>query len=201
MLSATEGIVLNSIKYGENSLIATIYTKDAGRQSFIINAIRNKKKVYRQGILQPLFLVELIAYYKDSRDIQRIKEIKNCPVYQNIPFDVSRSAQALFIAEILNKTLREQESSPLLFDFIKNSLLFFDLTEKSTANFHLYFLFHLTEYLGFMPNINKTKDEGWFDMQKGSVEFRNQNILTLLIKIQQHFFAALTRSDYKTSTN
>jgi DNA repair protein RecO (recombination protein O) len=170
MLAATEGIVLSYRKYGENSLIITIYTRNAGRQSYILNASKSGKKRSGKGSLQPLYLVELVAYYKESREIQRIKEIRNNPVYQNIPFDIHRSSQALFIAEILNKTLREQESSPPLFDFIKNSLIYMDLSENHIPNFHLYFLFRLTEYLGFLPDTNKLCEDGWFDLQKGSVE-------------------------------
>lgn len=169
MLVTTEGIVLHFIKYGESSIIAHIYTMDKGRQSYILNAARGKKSKNKAGVLQPLFLVELVSYQKDSREIQRIKEIKNSPAYQTIPFDVLKSTQAIFIAEILSKTLREQESSPPLFDFIKNSVLYFDLMDANTAGFHLWFLFRLTEYLGFLPDTRKTGFEGWLDMQKGAV--------------------------------
>jgi DNA repair protein RecO (recombination protein O) len=110
-----------------------------------------------------------VAYQKDSREVQRIKEIKNQPVYQNIPFDVTKSTQAIFLAEMLSKTLREQESAPEMFSFIQNSLLFFDLADKGIANFHLWFLFRLTEYLGFLPDTKKTGFEGWFDMHSGAV--------------------------------
>jgi DNA repair protein RecO (recombination protein O) len=34
----------------------------------------------------------MVAYQKDTREVQRIKEIKNQPVYQSIPFDVVKSA-------------------------------------------------------------------------------------------------------------
>ena len=112
MLAATEGIVLHYIKYGESSVIATIYTKDFGRQTYIINAARSKKSQNKAGILQPLFLVDLVTYQKQTREMQRIKEIKNTPVYQNIPFQVAKSSQAIFLAEMLYKTLMAQESSP-----------------------------------------------------------------------------------------
>ncbi len=169
MLATTQGIVLHFIKYGESSVIATVFTRDFGRQSFIMNAARSKKSQNKAGMLQPLFLVELVTYQKQTREIQRIKEIKNRPVYQNIPFKVTKSSQVIFLAEILYKTLLAQESSPEMFDFIKNSLLYFDLTEENTANFHLYFLFRLTEYLGFLPSAKIESFEGWFDLKKGAV--------------------------------
>ena len=169
MLISTQGIILHQIKYGENSVIVNIYTKSSGRQAFMLNISQGKKKASRRGILQPLFLTELVFYHKDTRKVQHIREIRNQPVYQNIPYDVTKSAQALFLTEILNKTLREEESYPELFDFIQNSLLFFDLTENGKSNFHLWFLFHLTEYLGFLPGIPKTVAPGVFDMRKGMV--------------------------------
>ena len=42
MLATTEGIVLHTIKYGESSVIATIYTRDFGRQSYLVNAAHGK---------------------------------------------------------------------------------------------------------------------------------------------------------------
>lgn len=169
MQVATEGIVLHFIKYGESSVIATIFTREFGRQSYIVNASRSRKSKNKAGILQSLFLIDIEAYQKKSRDIQRIKELKINQTYQNIPFDITKSTQAIFLAEVLYKTIREQESYPELFDFIKNTLLYFDLMEDGWSNFHLYFLFRLTEYMGFMPDTTMVGFEGWFDLRKGII--------------------------------
>lgn len=169
MQVATEGIVLHFIKYGESSVIATIFTREFGRQSYMVNASRSRKSKNKAGLLQPLFLIDIEAYQKKTTSIQRVKEIKSNQVYQNIPFDVTKSTQAIFLAEMLYKTIHEQESYPELFDFIKNALLYFDLMEDGWANFHLYFLFRLTEYLGFMPDTSKDSFEAWFDLRKGAV--------------------------------
>ena len=169
MLASTEGIVLHSVKYGESSIITTIYTKAFGRQSYIISAARSKKSKNKAGILQPLFLVDLVAYQKETREIQRVKELKNNPAYQSIPFDIVKTAQVIFLAEILNKTLREEESSPKFFEFLKNALLYFDLMEEKINGFHLFLLFRLTEYLGFLPDAQQDSFEGWFDLKKGEV--------------------------------
>jgi DNA repair protein RecO (recombination protein O) len=169
MLTSTEGIVLHFIKYGESSVITTIYTRDFGRQSYLINAARSKKSKNRAGLLQPLFLVDLVAYQKPSRELHRIKELKTNKTYQNIAFDIIKTSQVIFLSEVLYKTLKEQESFPEMFDFIKNALLYFDLMDDGSSNFHLYFLFRLTEYIGFLPNTTKTGFEVWFDLKKGSM--------------------------------
>ena len=170
MLVTTEGIILYEIKYGENSMIATIYTREYGRQSYMINTTRSKKSGNKAAFLQPLFLVDFVAYQKQTREIQRIKEIKCSYPYQNIPFDIAKSAQVIFLAEILTKSIHEQERNPELFDFIKNALIFFDLMDKGSSSFHLWFLFRLAGYFGFLPDIEKhTSFEAWFDLRKGSL--------------------------------
>lgn len=169
MLAATEGIVLHYIKYGESSVITTIFTREFGRQSYMVNASRSRKSINKASLLQPLFLVDLEVYQKQSREIQRIKEMKALHSYQNIPFGITKATQAIFLAEMLYKTIHEQESYPELFDFIKSALLYFDLMENGGQNFHLYFLFRLTEYFGFMPDTRKTGFEGWLDLRKGAI--------------------------------
>jgi DNA repair protein RecO (recombination protein O) len=169
MLVSGEGIILNCVKYGDNNVIANIYTREWGRQAYIVTISRTRKSGNKSGMLQPLFFVNFVAYQKDSREIQRIKEIKNQPAYQSIPFNMVKTAQVIFLAELLSKILREQESSPDTFGFIQNSLLYYDLSEAHSANFHLWFLFRLTEYTGIMPDTTKTGFQGWFDMRKGEV--------------------------------
>lgn len=169
MLATTEGIVLHHIKYGESSVIATIYTRDFGRQSFMVNAARGKKSKNKAGLLQALFLVDLVAYQKQGRDLNRVKELKNNTAYQNIPFNIVKATLTMFLAEMLYKSIHEQESFPEMYDFIKNSLLYFDLMETGASNFHLWFLLRLTEYLGFLPNTASAGFQNWFDMKKGAV--------------------------------
>ncbi len=190
---ATEGIVLHFIKYGESSVITTIFTREFGRQSYIVNASRSRKSKNKAGLLQPCFLVDIEAYQKKTRDIQRIKTLKINRVYQNIPFDITKSTQAIFLAEILYKTIHEQESYPELFDFIKNALQYFDLMEDGWSNFHLFFLLRLSEYMGFMPDTTKVGIEGWFDMRKGAIVpfepphpmYANKEITQYLIQLSQ----------------
>ena len=81
MLVTTEGIVLHFIRYGESSVIATIFTRDFGRQSYLVNAARSKKSQNKASLLQPLFLVDLVAYQKQTRELHRIKDLRSNRVY------------------------------------------------------------------------------------------------------------------------
>ncbi|MEE4198537.1 MAG: DNA repair protein RecO [Bacteroidales bacterium] len=167
MIYKTRGIVLHHIKYAETSVIATIYTEKFGRQSYMIHGVRAKKSKIRASILQPLFLVNLEVYHKANRDLQRVKELQNAVVFNHLPYDLKKSTLALFIAEILYQTLREQEPHPELFRYLYHSIEMLDMKDRGLSNFHLYFLIHLTKYLGFFPNNNYSEKNLYFDLMKG----------------------------------
>jgi DNA repair protein RecO (recombination protein O) len=167
MLQKTRGIVLHSLKYGETGMIATVYTEQFGRISFLIQGMRSKKSTVKVNHLQPFFLVELEVYYKPGRDLHRIKELKNSYPFSSIPFEITKSTQAIFLAEILNKVLREEESHPELFEFLYYSIQVLDLLNEGVANFHLIFLAQLSRYLGFGPTNNFSDEMPYYDLMAG----------------------------------
>ncbi|OFX85305.1 MAG: DNA repair protein RecO [Bacteroidetes bacterium GWF2_33_16] len=168
MIQNTRGIVLHFIKYSETSVIATIYTEKFGRQSFLIKGVRGKKSNIKANILQPLFLLDMEVYYKPMRDLQSVKEVRNAFVFSTVPYDLRKSSIALFIAEILYKTIREQEANSELFEYLYHTIQMLDLKEEGISTFHLYFLLQLTKYLGFYPTNNYTETESYFDLKNGS---------------------------------
>jgi DNA repair protein RecO (recombination protein O) len=167
MLHTVRGIVLHHIRYRESSAIVYTYTDLFGRQSYLINNIKGKNARFRSNLLQPLSLLEIEAYHKESRELQRLKEVYSYIPYQSIPVDPYKSSQAMFLAEILYKVLREEEPNPDLFDFLEHSLQFLDVARKHTVNFHLLFLVQLTRHLGFYPGHDEGENLGFFDMRNG----------------------------------
>jgi len=71
MEEKTRGIVLQQIKYSDSQVIAQVYTEHFGRQSFIFRKPKTKKSAISLNILQPLFLLDINARFKESRQIQR----------------------------------------------------------------------------------------------------------------------------------
>ncbi len=167
MLHTLKGVVLHHIRYRESSAIVYMYTDLFGRQAYMANSIRGKKAKLRSNLLQPLSLLEMEAYHKERREMQRLKEIRNYIPYHSIPVDPYKSGQAMFIAEILYKVLREEDPNPGLFDFLEHSLQFLDLAEQHTVNFHLLFLVQLTRFLGFYPDNQYSDNRNLFDMRNG----------------------------------
>jgi DNA repair protein RecO (recombination protein O) len=168
MLHTSRGVVLNYIKYSENSFIIKAYTDNFGMQSFILKGAGGKKFKNQRVCLQPLSIVEINAYHKENTELKSIKNIKLDIVYQTIPFNVYKSSIAFFLAEILEKLIKEEESNKSLFEFVYHALKLFDLSEKNYNNFHLIFLLLLTKYFGIYPLDMENKDTQFFDLESGS---------------------------------
>jgi DNA repair protein RecO (recombination protein O) len=167
MMQKTKGIVLHHIKYGDNGIIVYIFTRNMGRQTFIRQGIRQKKTAVKRNLFQPLFLLDLETYYRPGREMHRIKEAKIYKPYQNIPENIYKNTIVLFLAEILYKSLKTEDPNIPLFDFIEYSLETLDHLPTDFANFHLLFLYNLTRFLGFQPNLSGSGTEGYFDLREG----------------------------------
>jgi DNA repair protein RecO (recombination protein O) len=146
MITKTRGIVLNHIPYGETSIIARIYTEQFGYQGFIVNSIRSSKSKHSMAYFQPFTLLDLVVYWKNTREIQRISEYKSIVNWH--ADDIIKQTVLLFLGEVVDKLLRnEHTDNPALFGYVNDALLQFKQT-KSMENFHLLFLLKLTDHLG-----------------------------------------------------
>lgn len=167
MFEKTRGIVLQNVKYSDNSSVVTFYTEKFGRLAVLIRHSKSKKSVSKRSILQPLFLLNLNIQYKKSRDIQQCKELINTPVFSDIPFNILKGSIAMFLSDFLHKVLKEEEPNELLYEFLFNSIQILDQTDNSCANFHLVFLYQLSRYLGFQPVDNYSNSHIYFHLVKG----------------------------------
>lgn len=151
MLHKTRGIALGYIRYRETSIIAKVYTEAFGIQSYIVNGVRSSKsKINRIALFQPLTLLEMVVYHKRKDDtVHRISEMKCYAPFSSLPYDVLKSSLALFVTEILGKTLREEETNEALFEFLEHSVLYLDQAANGFENFHIQFLSELASFLGF----------------------------------------------------
>lgn len=167
MIEKTSGIVLHHFKYGETSVIAKIFTREAGLQSFIVPGVRKARARIHQNLFQPLTLVDMVIYRKERGGLQHIREITNPEPWQSTPYDITKTSIAIFLAEILSGVLKESDPSPAMFDFVKDGLEFLDQSEGRIADFHLVFLLHLSSHLGFFPRNNFDAHHCFFNLNEG----------------------------------
>ncbi len=151
MLHKTRGVVLSYLKFKESSIIVKIFTERFGLQSYVVNGVRSAKSRQKMGLFQPLTLVDMVVYHKGDGKLTRISEIRCAIPFRSIPFDLKKITLAIFLAEMLEKVLKEEEENTKQFEFLTVSLCTLDELEEGYQNFHLHFLLQLTRYLGFFP--------------------------------------------------
>jgi len=166
MISATKAIVINSLKYGDTSLIVTCYTLELGVKRYMVKGIlKAKSRTLKRAYFQPLTQLQLIGYHNKKGNLNTIKEASVAYHYKSLVTQITKQTISFFIADILNATLREEEANPRLFEFISASLQWLDLHDE-VSNFHLVFLLNLTKFLGFYP-VSNLEYSSYFDLNEG----------------------------------
>ena len=169
-LHKTKGIVLRTVKYGETSIIVTIFTELFGVQSYLVNGVRTstKKGTGKANLFQPSAILDMVVYHSELKHLNRIKEFKWSYIYQHILSDVRMNAVALFMVELLTKCLKQPEGNPDLFHFVED--VFIKLDESNVAvmaNLPLFFALHLPFHFGFRITDNHNVENPFLDLQEG----------------------------------
>lgn len=150
MLHKTRGVVFRFTRYRETSVIVNIFTELFGLQSYIVNGVRsNKASSSKMALYQPLTFLDLVVYHREHAHLNRIREVKCLYPYRTITSEVKKTTLAIFLNEILNKTVREESHAEELFEFLYHSFRTLDNQESGYENFHLIFMLKLSRYLGF----------------------------------------------------
>ncbi len=170
-LHKTKGIVLRAVKYGETSLIVTMFTELFGLQSYLVNGVRTstKKGSGKANLFQPTAILDLVVYHNELKHLNRIKEFKWSYLYKNIFSDVPKNAVALFMIELLTKCLKQPEANPELFEFCEDAFIHLDESTGSVmANFPLFFALHLPVFFGFRISDEYSAKNSIVDIQEGT---------------------------------
>jgi DNA repair protein RecO (recombination protein O) len=169
MLHSTKGIVLRSVKYGDTSIIVSIYTELFGIQSYIVNGVRTERKsANKANIYQPATLLDIVVYHHPNKNLQRIKEARVYYLYNSIQQSAMKNAIAIYMAELIWKTTSEPETNQELFDYFEHSFCLIDeKSERLLVDFPIQFTIELAHQLGFGMQAPAHIDEILFDVNIG----------------------------------
>lgn len=197
----TQAIVLHAVKYAENSLIVHAYTREYGRMAYVVNGGKGKRSALRASMQQVLTLLELEIDFNPKKELQRIKESRLSYAFSSIPYEPAKNALAIFIAELIYRSLREPHPDADLFDFLLHSICQLDETENGFGNFHLSFLVQFSQHMGFAPQHDGYLKNTHFDLQNGIFTTQIQAFGQYLNRFDSHIFASLCRINYENMSN
>ncbi|MFT3936947.1 MAG: DNA repair protein RecO C-terminal domain-containing protein [Chitinophagaceae bacterium] len=102
------------------------------------------------------------------KNLQRIKEFKWGYLYKHVFSDILKNSVALFMVELLSKTIKQPEQNSQLFYFIEDAFTHLDESDPQVvANFPLYFSLHLATIYGFRLSDEYSTTNNYLDLQEG----------------------------------
>lgn len=151
MICTDRIIVLQHTRFSDTSIIVQALSKLHGRISLMVYGVggKNKNKI---GFFHPLAILDVVYSYKADRGVQKLTEHKLSPPLLNCITDMRKSTMLTFLAEIINKCIREEIGDAEQFKFIETSIQILEQIDNGTNLFHIAFLTRLSRYLGFAPN-------------------------------------------------
>ena len=168
MIEKTKGFVLTTVPYNDKMSFVHIYTERWGKQTYKVSLSKGRRSVVPRPMLAPLTELSLVVHQNEKSEVQKIVEAETLLSSYDITLsDVSKSSQCFYIAELLDRTVREVESNPRLWNFLEQSVRLLSVNQAGQANFHLVFTARLSYLLGFRVDMESWREGCYFDVEEG----------------------------------
>lgn len=197
MWHTTRGIVFHSVKYSDTSLIVRIYTELFGLQSYLVRGVRKGGSRVKAALFQPLSLLTLEVSVREQQTLQHFREASLAVPYLSIPYDIRKSTIALFVNELVYKSIREEEPNPALFEFLWEQSLHLDSDEEMISEFPVAFTLDFMHHLGIFPRNDHSVAQPFFDLREGGFTGVIPSHPDYLDPEQSAIFAAILRRERK----
>ncbi|MBP5681043.1 MAG: DNA repair protein RecO [Bacteroidales bacterium] len=164
----TRGIVLTTIPYNDRTQFVHIYTEGLGKVTCKITVTRLRHNVGQRTLYAPLSVLDLVLEARPGQEIHTIKEatLVLSPYLLSMT-DPSKTAQCLYMTELLDKTVKEVEPNARMWQFISQSVELLQLSQSGSANFHLIFTTRLCHLIGFHVDNSTYRPGMQFDISEG----------------------------------
>lgn len=117
--------------------------------------------------LSPLNVLDIEYITTPNRGMPIIREANGVYPLLNLRRDVRKSCIAIFICEVLQKSIREVEANEALFAYLTSAIQLLDSVNEGIENFHLHFLANFCKIMGFMPKDNFAPERPYFNFSQG----------------------------------
>ncbi len=160
-------IVLRAFMFSDTKMMVDVLSREEGRLSCVLCVGKSPSARGRRQLFQPLSILELALKRKSSGQLAVVRDAHIAVAFSGIPFHPYKLSISMFLAEFLCNATRAEQDSPLLFDYVRDSLLWLDGVDGGFSNFHLVFMMRFTRFVGFYPNLDDYSPGCCFDLMEG----------------------------------
>ena len=148
----TQGIVLKAVRYEENDVILTLFTRKLGK----VAALAKGAKRNKSSLLSSSQLFSYSNYtLKKQGGMYRVSQSDIIKSFYDISYDIESFSYATYVTKLVEGSTLENQTNNRLFILLAQTLYLY--TQKNidkkfiTHAFELKFL----DYIGFRPVVNK----------------------------------------------
>lgn len=125
-------IVLHLTKYGDSGLVVHAIDSAAGRCSYMLRGAGRSKHV-TVGSFHNLAVLDIVSIANPKSSMALLKEYEPAMHLDSLRSNVVKSSIALFISELLYRTIVEQNSDDRLFAWLCHAIALLDATGRPDA--------------------------------------------------------------------
>lgn len=116
-LHKTPGVVLRRRALGEADRIVTLFTRKFGKLRAVAKGVR-KPKSRLAGHLEPLHVADFVLWRREGRELALVSGADLIERHPELGNDLTTFAAAEFAAELLDKSLPDDEPHPKLYELL-----------------------------------------------------------------------------------
>ena len=169
MYQTLDCIALKTVRYNDRHDIISVYTRQAGRVSFMLPSPSGREGRRRRALMMPLGRFACVAELRPGREIHNMRDVMAHPAPSQSLSDPMRSIIALFVADLLNCVLTEPLADDAMFSYIERAArTLHELPARHIANYPVCFVFGLLRSLGIEPDYAAYTPGAFLDMTGGT---------------------------------
>lgn len=204
MILRTEAVVLDTLRYGETSLIVGLFTRTHGRVSVLAKGARGAKSRL-SGVLQAGNCIEVVYGFKAGRSLQTLREASFTFRFDPVQEDLMRMMVRMRMLELVRALLPDGQAHPDVFDVLTHTLIAANITDGDPRTALAFFGMRLATFLGFGPRftrdaVDAIKDRGVLHLSDGTIAHFSENASAVpTSRTRLRAFAVFTRTDLETA--
>jgi len=199
LIAKTSAIVLKVINFSESSLIVTMMTREHGKIAVIAKGAR-KPKNKLSGLLSPGEILEVVYYYKNTRNVQTLTEAAYLHKLFKLRTDVFKMSLALSVLELVNQLTHENEINIPVFNFLIRFLPWLNDYSKPSKLILPYVQIQLADLSGIGLQLNETdRSNVYLNISNGEITGSPKGNSTIKLTYDQYTFIKMAVDVKKNS--
>ncbi|MCQ2138164.1 MAG: DNA repair protein RecO C-terminal domain-containing protein [Bacteroidales bacterium] len=162
-VTKSQAIVLHLTRQGDSGAVLHVIDSVAGRQGVFVRGL-GKGRGVSTATFHSLAVIDMVTFASPKSSLLYLRECTPVLQLDGLRTDISKSTTALFISEVLYRSLKNDDGDPGLWSWLAEMIVALDSLQGSAANFHLWWMAGYCIKSGFRPNDNWSGERPVFDI-------------------------------------